>query len=93
MEYTTDRLLREVIKFIETCQNSALKGKIGTNSYISLTSNKINFLKHLLIDERDSLLFDKEIITRINNIYEINVKIHCSRARAVENLAFIKENR
>ena len=75
--YSKIRLIRESVKFIETCQGNVIKGKINISTYALLSDLKINFLKNFLMAEMYEVYFDRDFSNRIKKLFTINYLIKC----------------
>lgn len=83
MDYVLERLLREILKFLEMCQKKALKNEIDCESYLSLTKTKIDFISYVLKKEHESIVLTRDFRRRINNLYVNNSLITNRNAKVV----------
>ena len=75
MDYIYDKVLREVVKFLEYCQICILNGTINLDAYYSLTSYKIEFLNEILDNEKDRFVIDCSLKCRLDKIVTRNRNI------------------
>lgn len=72
MENMVERLMWETVRFLEICQEQVLGHKICIGDYIKLTSNKFEFVKNLMEEEKTELFLDKNFNSKLNTIFENN---------------------
>jgi hypothetical protein len=69
MEYIRDKLLREIVKYLEICQDYFIKKKIQLDEYYSLTNVKFNFIESILESERRYIVKNNELEARLKKLY------------------------
>lgn len=70
MEYIKYKLLKESVRFIETCQTCALNGVINRETYSSLVNIKLEFLRNMLKYDKLKFCFDKKFSSRLEGIFK-----------------------
>lgn len=83
MYYVRDRLLGETVKFLEKCQTMILNGKIDVVNYWSLTTYKFGFIDNMMKSEEETVFVNKELRTRICNLFDKDNYIYDSNKRIV----------
>jgi hypothetical protein len=61
MGYAKYRIIKESVKFIDSCQKSALEGKISAECYRQLIGSKLIFLNEILKQEEGNLFVNSTL--------------------------------
>jgi hypothetical protein len=61
MRYAKYRIIKESVKFIDSCQKSALEGKISVECYRQLIGSKLIFLNEILKEEEGNLFVNSTL--------------------------------
>ncbi len=82
MEYIRDKLLREIVKYLEICQDYFFKKEIQLDEYYSLTNVKFNFMESILESERRYIVKNNELEARLKNLYYTDSYIYNLNSKA-----------
>ncbi|MDP4182437.1 MAG: hypothetical protein Q8942_15275 [Bacillota bacterium] len=78
MDNLGDSILKEAVYFLEICQEYVLNGKIQIKDYFSMSYIKLNFIRKLLDEEKNSLSLSSNLDLRIDNVFKTDAHIYNS---------------
>ncbi|HEY9063129.1 MAG TPA: hypothetical protein VIO64_21925 [Pseudobacteroides sp.] len=76
MENLSITILKEAVHFLEICQEHVFNGKIPANLYFSLSDLKIKFIKNVLENNKESILLDTDLNSRLEKVFENDIFIY-----------------
>lgn len=83
MEYIRDRLLKEIVKYLEICQDYFIRNEIQLDEYYSLTNVKFDFIENMLESERKYMVRNNELEARLEKLYYTEKHIYNLNKKAV----------
>lgn len=76
MENLSITILKEAVYFLEICQEHVFNGKIPADLYFSLSDLKLKFIKNILENNKKSILFDTDLNSRLEHVFENDIFIY-----------------
>ncbi len=69
MEYIRERLLKEIIRYLEICQDYFIRSEIELEEYYSLTNVKFSFIENILNVEGRYIAINNNLESKLKRLY------------------------